>query len=142
MTAYVSKYLQDARVNWFRGVAYPTALAHVYVALATTAPTARDGTGAVEVTGGSYARQALANTDLPAASTSGSGLTAIEQTTNTPQLSFTNMPACTVVGVLYYDALTGTTNFLGYSDLTGGSQVVAAGATFNLPATDVAIQEL
>lgn len=141
MTTYVSKYLQDARVNWFRGVAYPTALTNVYIALVTTAPTARDATGLVECTGGSYARQAIANAGLPAASTSGSGLTAIEESSNSAQVSFAGMPACTVVGVAYYDAVSAG-NFLGYSDLTGGSQAVSAGATFNLPASNITIEEL
>jgi hypothetical protein len=78
---------------------------------------------------------------LPAASTSGSGLSAIEQTNNSSQISFNNMPSCTVVGVALYDAAT-VGNLLAYADLTGGSQVVAAGATFNLPASNLVIQEL
>ena len=141
MTAFKSKYLQDAAVNWLKGTAYPTAPANVYVALVTTAPTARDGTGLVEATGGSYARQAIANAGFSATSTSGSGLTAIEEISNSAQLSYTSMPACTVVGAATYDALT-LGNFLYYADLTGGSQVVASGATFNLPASNVLFEEL
>lgn len=141
MTAFKSKYLQDAATNWFRGTAYPAALTNTYVALVTTAPTARDGTGLVEATGGSYARQAIASAGFAATSTSGSGTTAIEETSNSAQVSFTNMPSCTVVGAALYDAVTAG-NFLFYADLTGGSQVVAAAATFNIPASNLVIEEL
>lgn len=112
------------------------------IALVTTAPTARDGTGLVEVTGGSYARQSLPAANLPAPTTSGSGVTAIEQSGNSAQLSFTSMPACTVVGIAVFDSAA-TPVFQYYADLNGGSQVVAAGATFDLPAnTGVLFEEL
>lgn len=140
MTAFMSKYIADAQVAWFGGTAFPAAPATIYVALVTTAPTDRAGTSLVEATGGSYARQAIANANLSATSTSGSGTSATEQKSNSAQLSYTNMPGCTVVGVAVYDALTNG-NLLGYADLTGGSQVVAAGATFNIPASNLIFSE-
>lgn len=141
MTAFKSKYLQDACVNILRGVAPTLPTAHISIALITTAPTDRSGTSMVEVTGGSYARQSIPFANLPAPTTSGSGLTAIEETSNSAQLSYTSMPACTVVGAAAYDDAA-TPNFLYYADLTGGSQVVASGATFNLPASNVIFEEL
>lgn len=140
MTAFKSQYLADAALNWRRGTAYPTAPANTYIALITAAPTDRTGTGMVEATGGSYARQAVSNANWGAPVNSGSGTTAIRETSNSAALSFTSMPACTVVGIAEYDAVTAG-NFLGYSDLTGGSQVVAAGATFSLPISNVLIEE-
>lgn len=141
MTTIKSKFLQDACISILRGVAPTLPTAHLSVALITTAPTDRSGTSMVEASGGSYARQSITFANLPAPSTSGSGLTAIEQSSNAAQLSYTNMPSCTVVGVAVYDDA-GTPNLLYYADLTGGSQVVAAGATFNLPASNVTFQEL
>lgn len=133
--AFVSKTVADDVAAWFAGTTFPAAPAALYVALVTTAPTDRTGTGLVECTGGSYARQALT---LGTTSTSGSGTSALEEKDNGSQLSFTNMPSCTVVGIALYDASTAGT-FLAYADLTGGSQVVAAGATFNLPASNVVL---
>src|SRR5260221_5898206 len=53
-----STYLEDKMLNWMKGTAFGAAPATVYVALFTTAP-ADDGTGAVEVSGGCYARAAI-----------------------------------------------------------------------------------
>ena len=54
-----SAYLEDKMLNWMKGTAFGTAPTTVYVALFTTNPTADDGTGAVEVSGGAYVRQAI-----------------------------------------------------------------------------------
>lgn len=67
--------------------------ATVYLALFTTATD--DTGGGTEVTGGSYARQAVT---LAAASAGA--------TSNTGALTFTNMPACTVTHGALYDAAT------------------------------------
>jgi len=74
-------------------------------------------TGANEVTGGSYARQAITLTAASSSSTNNSG-----------QLSITSMPAVASPGVLYggvWDALT-TGNFLCGGPLTPASQVSLA----------------
>ncbi len=52
-----STYLNDAVLNWHRGIVFPTVPATVYYALFTTDPT-DTGTGA-EVSGGAYARVAV-----------------------------------------------------------------------------------
>lgn len=108
LTDYSENFILDW---WLRGQAR-TPPTTVYVGLLTTNPTADAGTGAVEVTGGAYARQAVACTatgwrstqgDTAATSTGTGGTTA-----NNALISF---PAPTanwgvVTGVAVYDALT------------------------------------
>lgn len=110
MTGF-SDYAAKASLNWSTGqkampntltgsVQLPPAL---FLALFTTAPTADDGTGAVEVTGGSYARTQVAgngttNAATPAGSTPGTNDT----------LHFASTPAWLVVGMSIYDATGGT----------------------------------
>ena len=141
MAQFKSKYLADAALNWFKGTAYPSAPANTYVALFTAAPTARDGTGGTEVSGGAYARQAIASTGWAAVATSGSGLTAIEQISQSAAINFPTATANwgTVVGVGMYDAATAG-NFLEYGDLSA-AQVVNSGNTFQIPASNLVVQE-
>lgn len=141
MAQFKSNYLADAALNWYKGTAYPSAPANVYVALFTVAPTSRAGTGGTEVSGGSYARQAIASTAWQAVATSGSGLTAIEQLAQTNAITFPTATANwgTVVGIGLYDAVTGG-NFLEYGDLSA-SQVVNNGNTFQVPAQNLIVQE-
>lgn len=97
--------------------------ATVYVALITTAPSDANGTGLVEVSGGSYARVAVTNNDTnwpAAASRSKANGTAVTYPTSTASWG-------TVVGFAFYDAATAG-NFLGYGDLTS-SQAVGSGVT-------------
>lgn len=113
MTA-MSDYLEAKLLDHvFRAVTYtsPTTL---YVALYTVQPT--DAGGGTEVTGGSYARQA----GTFVAATSGIG-----KTSNAAVITFTNMPACTVVGTAILDAVTAG-NFLMQGALTASRTVVAA----------------
>jgi len=79
-------------------------------------------TGANEVTGGAYARQAGAF----GAATAGA-------VSNTATIDFTGMPAATVthVGVWDSSTATATTNFVWGGALTA-SRVVGAGATFRI----------
>lgn len=104
MVTFKSKYLADAAVNWWGGTTYPAAIPNIWVALITTAPTDRTGASMVECTGGSYARQAIANGNLGSVATVGSGTSATEQRSNGTQVSFTGMPACTVVGAAAFDS--------------------------------------
>lgn len=141
MAQFKSKYLADAQLSWFKGTAFPAAPANTYVALFTLAPTARDGTGGTEVSGGAYARQAIASTAWNAIATNGAGLTAIEQIAQTNQINFPTATAAwgTIVGMGLYDAAT-LGNFLEYGDLTA-SQVVNNGNTFQVPAANIIVQE-
>lgn len=80
-----------------------------------------DATAGTEVAGGGYARQSL----TVAAAVSGA-------TSNSADLVFTNMPACTVVGVEIWDSA-GTPVRLWYGALTA-SRTVNAGDDFKLVA--------
>ena len=92
-----------------------------YVALYTTAPT--DAGGGTEVTGGSYARQQAAFAGAAAGATS-----------NSANIDFTLMPACTVVAVGVFDAIAG--NLMWWGDLTA-NKTVNSGDTFRIPAGDL-----
>lgn len=95
-----------------------------YVALYTVAPT--DSTSGTEVTGGSYARIAGAFD----ASSSGAS-------SNSGNLDFTSMPACTVVAVGILDNSTGG-NLLLYGTLTA-NKVLDAGDTLRIATGDLDI---
>ncbi len=80
----------------------------VYGALMTATPS--DTGGGTEVTGGSYARQALTM-----------GSPALGVITNSVAVNYTAMPAATVTHIAVYDALTAG-NLLYYGALT--SQII------------------
>jgi hypothetical protein len=140
MAQFLSQYEANNVLSWLKGTAHPAAPANTYVALLTTAPTDRAGTGAVEVTGGSYARQAIASSGWTAISTSGSGTTAIQQISNSAVINFPTATASwgTVVGIALYDASTAG-NLLAYGDLSS-SLAVGTGSTFQIPANDLVFQ--
>ena len=103
-----------------QAVTQPTSL---YLALFTS--TGTDSSAGTEVTGGSYARQSISF----AAPTSGAGTVV-----NSADITFANMPACTVTYAAIYDAST-SGNRLFYGPLTtsqiinaGGSAVALAGS--------------
>jgi hypothetical protein len=92
----------------------------IYVALCTSATTPDDATAGTAVSGGSYARQ-------PASfSTPASG-----SCSNSADLVFTGMPACTVAYVELYTASTSGTR-IWYGPLAS-SKTVSAGDTFTIP---------
>lgn len=118
----------DTLENWivnhfFRNsaVSAPTAW---YAALFTTAP-GDDGTGGVEVTGGSYARKAITF-----------GAPSGGVASNTAALDFAGMPACTVRAVGIYTASSGGT-YLGGNTIT--ARAVTAGKTFTISLGDLVI---
>lgn len=139
MANNASRYQQNNRLNWFRGTTYPAVPANLYIALLTTLPTDNNGTGLVEVTGGSYARVTVAASTAQwgAPSTSGS----LQQTNNTNAITFTTATANwgTIVGVAIYDALTAG-NLLYFAPLAA-NQVVNNGNTFSFLAGQLTIQE-
>ena len=93
MAGNLSDYLEDKVLDHILGTTTYTKPSAVYVALYTAAPS--DTGGGTQVSGGSYARQA-ATFD---ASVSGA-------TQNSSNLDFVAMPACTVVAIGIFDALT------------------------------------
>lgn len=113
-----STFLANALLNaTLKGVGY-TSPVTVYAALGTTNQSAaNDG---IEVTGGSYARQALTfGTSASAGSIS-----------NTIAATFASMPSCTVASVSIYDASVNG-NLLYFDNIT--SQVVNTGGSFIIP---------
>jgi len=131
-----STYREDKQLNWMKGTAFGAAPATVYVALFTTAP-ADDGTGGVEVSGGSYARAAITtSTGFSAIS----GGTAPHQISNAATVTFATPTANlgTIVAFGVYDALT-TDNLL-YSN-TISSQVINNGVVASFAAGALIVSE-
>ena len=94
----------------------------VKVALMTA--NGNDSTPGTEVTGGGYARQ---NVTFSAAA-SGS-------TSNSAAVEFTNMPACTVVGIEIYDSA-GTPKRLAFGALTA-SKTLSSGDTLRFASSTI-----
>ena len=111
-------------LDHFLGVAAYTFDSTVFVGLYTVAPT--DSTSGTEVTGGSYARQAITF----AAASGGA-------TSNTTDVDFTGMPAATTVAVAVHTASTGGTMLM-YGTLTT-NKTTDAGDTLRIAAGDLDI---
>ncbi|MGC8711058.1 MAG: phage tail fiber protein [Leptodesmis sp.] len=130
MASNIGNFLVQSLLNAaFGGVTY-TPPATIFVALFTVAPTSLTaGTGGTEVTGGGYARAAVANntTNFPSIS----GTTRVK--TTGANITFTTPSANwgTVTAFAFYDASSGG-NYLGGGDLTS-SKTINAGdtVTFN-----------
>lgn len=117
--AALTDHLENALLNEvLRNVNYVPP-ATVYLALFTTATS--DAGGGTEVTGGSYARQAVTFTAASGGATENSG-----------SVTFTNMPGVTVTHAAIMDALTAG-NMLFHGALSA-SQVVTAGASLTFAA--------
>ena len=120
----MTDYLETALLNHvLRNTAY-TPPTTVYMALFTAAPT--DAGGGTEVVGGSYARQAVA-WNAPVAGASA----------NTSAEQFIGMPACTVVAVGLYDALTAGNLLFHYT--LGTPKTYVAGDTVDIAATAMSV---
>ena len=107
----------------------PSARTSLYVALYTSDPTISD-TG-TEVTGGSYARQAV---------TVDSDSDADGSVKNTNALTFTNMPACTVTHFVIKDAVTAGTGIM-YDAYPIPAQF-NGGETYTVPIGSLILSEL
>lgn len=123
MSDYLEKKLLD---HVFRGEVYAPP-EEIFLALFTTMPNDA-GTGGVEVTGGSYARQAT--TFLAAA-------LGVGRSESASTVIFASMPELTVVGGGLYDAATGG-NLLFYRAL-GAPRALTAGENLNVLAGDTAV---
>jgi hypothetical protein len=116
-----TKYLRDKQAKHTLGIASFTMPTTIYVAAFTAMPTV-DAASGTEVTGGSYARQAVAWTF---------GATGSGSASNTDIETFTNMPACTVVAAAFFDALT-SGNMLLFEELPT-PKVITLGANLTIP---------
>lgn len=123
-----SDYLENKILNLvFKNTAY-TPPATVYAALMTAAPT--DTGGGTEVTGGSYARQALTM-----------GTPSLGVITNTLAVTFSTVPAGTITHIAIYDASSGG-NLLYYNALSSSIIVPATGgADIEFGVGDITITE-
>ena len=124
MAGNLSNYLENKVLDHIMGTTTYTKPSAVYVALYTAAPS--DTGGGTEVTGGSYARQTAAF----AAASSGA-------TSNSANIDFTVMPACTVVAIGIFDALT-TGNLLVWGTLSTNKSL-DAGDTLRIATGDLDI---
>ena len=96
------------------------------IKLALVTANGSDSAAGTEVTGGSYARQTIAFN----AASSGS-------IANNSAISFTGMPACTVVGIEIYDSA-GSPKRLAYGPLTA-SRTVTAGDTVQFASSAITL---
>lgn len=122
MSQYLARKVEDAVLN---GLSFSVDTA--YLALMTTASTAT--TFGTEMTGGSYARQAIS-----AAAASGNTIA------SDSNILFTNVPTATIAGVSIVDAPTGTANVLWYIDglsvsTTSGDNVSVASGSLTVALT-------
>ena len=124
--AAMSDYLERSLLDHTLGTAAFTHPSTVFLSLHTTSP-ADDASGA-EVSGGSYARQAV--TFTAASGTGGS-------TSNSSAEEFTNMPAVTVSHIGIWDSLS-TGNLL-YHGALSASKTVASGDTISVAAAALTV---
>ena len=115
---------ENALLDHLFATATLTITGPIKLALSTTAGS--DAAAGTEVTGGSYARQTIAFSAASAGSTSNSGT-----------VTFTGMPACTVVGIEIYDS-NGTPKRLAYGALTA-NKTVGAGDTLTFAAASISL---
>lgn len=126
----LSDYLENALLDHiFRNSTF-TRPANIYVALYTAAPS--DAGGGTEVSGGSYARQAIATGASSGWDASSGGATANTATTTFPTATG-NWGTITHVGL--FDAVTGG-NLLFHGALAA-SKVISSGDIFRFNAGDI-----
>lgn len=103
MAGNKSDYLEKQQLNWLKGTTFAAAPANTYVALFTAAPS--DTGGGTEVSGGSYARVAIASSGWSAISGGGASP---NQISNSAAITFATPTANwgTVVAVAIFDAST------------------------------------
>jgi hypothetical protein len=140
----MSDYLESKCIDHlFRGVSF-TAPAALYIGLYTATPS--DSGGGTEVTGGAYARVALAPSTTNWAATNGAGTTTNPSsgtsgtTSNNSAITFTTATASwgTVTSVGIFDASTAG-NLLWWGPLTS-NQVVNTGGTFSFAIGALSVQ--
>lgn len=117
MPGSLSNYLENKLLDHFLGTTTYTKPSNVYVALYTVSPS--DTSSGTEVTGGSYVRKVATFT----AASNGT-------TSNTGNIDFSGMPACTVVAIGVFDSLT-SGNLLVWGTLTI-NKTVSAGDLFRI----------
>lgn len=115
---------ENRALDWINGLTSTAPTTPLKVALVTAA--GDDATAGTEVTGGSYARKTL----TVGAASGGA-------TTNSADLSWTGMPACTIVGWEIWDSA-GTPVRLWYGPLDT-NKTLAAGDEYKITASNLAL---
>lgn len=134
MSAF-SNYLEDAIIAWcFTGTTFPAALTTVHVSLHTADP---GDTGANEVTGGNYARIAVANAGWTKTTGGTASATNVADITypSTGTVTWSAPGGVTHVGI--WSASTAG-NFL-YGGALSSAKVVASGDVFKFTAGNLTI---
>ncbi|WP_030670646.1 hypothetical protein [Streptomyces rimosus] len=124
MADNLSGTAENRMLDWLFGNSTTAPVTPIKVALVTA--NGDDVTAGTEVTGGSYSRKTV----TVAAAASGA-------VSNSADLVWSGMPACTVVGVEIWDSA-GTPVRWAYGALTA-SRVVAAGDDFKVPAGSLSL---
>lgn len=125
-----SDYLERKILDHALGTTTFTKPTAVYAALFTTSPA--DAASGTEVSGGSYARQAV--TFAAASTTSGTSTAA-----SNAGVTFTNLPTATITHVGIYDAST-SGNLLYHGALTA-SKSVTSGDNFTINSGQLTVEE-
>ncbi|HJQ13087.1 MAG TPA: hypothetical protein VJ840_18790 [Gemmatimonadaceae bacterium] len=128
----LSGTIEQNILQHFLGVSSYTFVTPVYCALFTTTPTMPAGTGGVEVSGGSYARQSMAF------SVSGSG-PAVASNSGLVQFPTATASWGTIVGAGLYTLATGGT--LIDAGALAVSKVIGSGDTFAFPAGNYTVNQ-
>ena len=138
MANATAKFLADRVLNYFKGTTPAAPPATFYVALLTANPTDNNGTGLVEVTGSSYARQPItASTGWSAISLNADNIH--DQISNANPITFPAVTTTgyTVTGIAIYDAST-VGNLWAYASVT--SQAVAVGNQYVIASGALALE--
>ncbi len=136
MANATAQYWADQQLSWIKGTNVVAAPANLYVGLFSTTPTANTGSG-TEISGSSYARQAVASSAWSAISQNAD--TIHDQITNSSAITFPAVTSTTytVVGVGVWDA-SSSGHLLWYQAVT--SQTVAVGNQYQIAAGALAIE--
>lgn len=142
--ASMSNYLENKIIDWLlRGQSF-TPPTNVYVGLYTAAPS--DAAGGTEVTGGSYARQAVSSALTSWAGTQSAGSTTASTgtsgtTSNNAVITFPTPTAdwgtCTHLGI--WDAST-SGNLLFWNSLASSRTVNSGDGALSIPISNLSIQ--
>lgn len=122
MSGNLTDTAENLVLDWINDVGSPTRPPGMSVRLMTA--NGSDSSAGTEVTGGSYAAQSATFT------TASSGATS-----NSADLTYTSMPACTVTGLEVWDT-SGSPRRIWYGALTA-SKTVNSGDTFVIAAGDL-----
>ena len=125
--ANAAAFLEDAVLDHVLGVSEYSFPAQPYLALYTTSPSPPDGTGGIEVSGGSYARQAISFS-----AASGGAIA------NSVQIEFPTATGNwgTINGFAIFDAIAGNMLFYGDWDLP---KIINVNDIFRLPVGNLVI---